>query len=552
MAGPSFKSPDDDVFVGRYVLENNVVSREAVLESLFQIAQERRSGARPGYSRPLGVVLIARGLLTEEDLNAILAARVSPSSAHRLNEAEVGKLLVAGGIMVQEDVDRCVAMQKETRAAGRTPPRLGELVVKRGYVTEQQVMRVLAYQNRALFACVGCGARVTATPPPAGTRYRCKKCGALVAPVEPAKESGPSAPAMREGERGTDAQDEIDIALGSYLRQKRIVRRDQIRECQHLQTEFARYGLVVPLLELLRRVGAVTWNQQHELQQIDFSKLVQGPDWKSQAVPGYRLISRVASGAFASLHIAESLFSKERVAVKVLHTDRATDPKTVQRFDQEGVLLRKFASPHIVRCVDGGSHRGTHYLVMDYLEGRSLAQALSDSGVFPLRAALSATRQIAEALRYLHSEGYLHRDVKPDNAIIDESGKVILCDLGFAMALPETATGGSRAPTVVGTAGYRAPEAVRGEADVKVGSDIYSLGILFFALLTGHEPFAGGSSEECVTDRMAQGAPIPNLMMVQAPVDVIQVVKKMLHSDRAKRYATVVEVIKALDAIKTE
>ena len=230
--------------------------------------------------------------------------------------------------------------------------------------------------------------------------------------------------------------------------------------------------------------------------------------------------------------------------MKILHPERAKDKRAVERFAQEAKLLRRLDHPGIVHAIESGFDRGQYYLVMEYVEGRSLGQALHEGGAFPLRRALFATRQIAEALRYLHAEGTLHRDVKPDNALIDARDRVKLCDLGFAAAIPGLDAG--RASTVVGTTGYISPELLRGDAGVKVGADIYALGILFYALLTGHEPFSGASSEEMVTGQLESGAPVPDLMMVKAPPSVIQFLKKLMHPDRARRFAAIPDVLAAL------
>ena len=540
------KTPQDDSYLARHVLDNNLVSREALLECLFQMAQERKSGA----PRPLGVLLVSRGLLTEGEVSRILSGRERPSGTWSLlSDEKVGNLLVKAGLISRENVEECARIQQEMRAAGRTPPPLGELVVSRGYATEQQVSRALAYQNKILFACGGCGVKVRAAPPPPGNRYRCRSCGGTLAPAEPAVPPGAGPLPLRETERGEDTQFEIDRAVAAYLKQKGQVRRDQLREAQRLQMEIARYGLVVTLLELLRRLGALTWQQQQEIERMDFARIVQHPDWKGQTIPGYRLRSRIASGGFASIWTAETLFDRREVAVKILHPERAKDPRSVARFEWEAMLLRRFDCPHIVRGIDYGFERGQHYIVMEYVEGRSLGQLLSETGAFPVRSAFSAARQVGEALRYLHAEGYLHRDVKPDNALIDGQERVKLCDLGFAVPIPRHADGGPSRPTAVGTPGYISPEALRGEADVKVGADIYALGILLYALLTGHEPFAGASSEEVVTTQIETGMPVPNLMMVDAPPVVILFLKRLLHPDRSRRFGSMNEVLESMDQL---
>lgn len=539
------KSPEDDFFLGRTVLENKSVSREALLECLFMMAQERKAG----LPRPLGVLLVAHGHLTQDELDAVLASRVASSgSSSTLSEAEVGRLLIAAGLISKENIEECVRLQEEIRTSGKSAPPLGELVVHRGYVTEGQVHRVLAYQRKVEFACASCGVKVNTVPPPPGSRYRCKKCGGTMTALGvPAAAATGDALSLKEAERGEDTQNEIDRAAAAFLKQKDLVRRDQLREGQRLQMEFARYGLVVPLLELMRRMGAISLRQAQEIESMDLGKIVRDPDWRAQAIPGYRLISRIASGGFAVIWTAEALFGSGRVAVKVLHPERSKDPRSVARFEWEAMLLRRFNSPRIVRGIDHGFERGSHFMIMEFVDGQSLGQALSEAGAFPVREAVRITRQVAEALSYLHAQGYLHRDVKPDNVLLDSVGNAKLCDLGFAIPIPRHA---AEAPkTAVGTAGYMSPEAMAGKPGVKVGSDIYSLGIHLYALLTGHEPYSGASSQEVVTDQIESGMPVPNLMVVNAPTDVIQLLKKMMHPDPNRRFGSVADVIAAIDRL---
>jgi serine/threonine protein kinase len=115
--------------------------------------------------------------------------------------------------------------------------------------------------------------------------------------------------------------------------------------------------------------------------------------------------------------------------------------------------------------------------------------------------------------------------------------------------IPRHAADKPKAETAVGTVGYMSPEMMSGKTEIKVGADIYSLGIHLFALLTGHEPYSGASSQEVVTDQIESGAPVPNLMVVNAPPGVIQLLKKMMHPDPNRRFASVDDVLKAIDAL---
>jgi serine/threonine-protein kinase len=156
---------------------------------------------------------------------------------------------------------------------------------------------------------------------------------------------------------------------------------------------------------------------------------------------------------------------------------------------------------------------------------------------------------VADALRYVHSEGYLHRDIKPDNVLLDASGRVKLCDFGFAAPMDQASLAGETVGRVEGTRGYLSPERARGEADALVGSDIYALGITLYALLTGYEPFKGASSEEMVTGQIQEGMPVPNLLMVKASPEVVRLLKRMMHPSRAQRFGSAVEVVAAMDQL---
>ena len=522
------KSLEDDFFLGRYLLEHRMVSREILLECLYQVAQDRRAS----HPRPLGVVLIGRGLITEDQLNRILIERVSPSGTWRsLSEVELGRLLVAGGLISRDKVDECLAVQSELQAAKKTVTSLGELVVERGYVTQPQVFRALAYHRQQLFSCPVCGIQVSLAPPPAGQKVSCRKCGGTLNPADRSEAPAPPSEGMlHEGGEEEDIQVEIDRGVAAYLKQKNLVKRELIREGEQLKTEFSRYGLIVPLLEILRRRGALSPTQKQDLELLDFFKIVQDPDWRQQAIPGYRLLKRIASGGFGAIWEAEGRFDHRRVAIKLLHAGREKEKRSVARFQWEALLLRRFLNTHLVRGIDQGVEKERHFIILERVEGCSLGQALAESGPFPVKSALHAGRQVADGIRYLHGEGYVHGDVKPDNAVVDGVGNVKICDLGFTQALASVGAG----------------------AEAEIGADLYSLGVLLYALLTGHDPYAGVTPDERVSDKIESGLPVPNLMLVKAPPTVVRFLKGMMHPDRGKRISRAEDAISGIDRLMAE
>jgi ribosomal protein L37AE/L43A/predicted Ser/Thr protein kinase len=534
----------DDLYIGQELLGTGVVDRDELVDCIIEASRERKGGQ---FGRPLGVVLVDRGLISEGQLASILGKRVNPAGGDvsMISEIALGKLFVASGYATPAQVDDCLGEQKREREAGEPVKRLGELLVERGYSTSQQVMRVLAYQQKRIYECPSCSARYNVASPKAGTVYRCKKCQQELKPVSRGATDAPTQTEdrARATDRSEAEQIELDRAILLYARQKQLARRDILREAEQLQMDIRRYGLVVPVLNILRRLGGISWQQQQEIEKINFAEVIHKPGWGDQAVPGYKLISKIAAGGYATLYTAEPVFGGPKVALKLLHPDRSKQDRAVKRFQREAALLRKFSHENIVRGIDSGEANENHYLVMEYVDGRSLGQRIAEGGAMGVREATAVVRQVADALRYLHTEGYLHRDVKPDNILVTGTGRAVLADLGFAAVIGEAGT------ARVGTEGYISPEQAAG-SEVKVGTDIYALGITYYAMLTGFEPFGATQSEETVASQVEEGMPTPNLMVVQAPAPVVALLRKMMHHDRAKRFKSVQELLAALENVK--
>lgn len=201
----------------------------------------------------------------------------------------------------------------------------------------------------------------------------------------------------------------------------------------------------------------------------------------------YRLYERIGGGGFATVYLARDTRTNEIVAVKVLHQHLAQDAQFIARFRHEAEALQKIP-PHrnIVRLHEFGQQRGTYYLAMDYLEGKDLAQILSERKRLSVNEALNIATQIAQALDVAHRNGLVHRDIKPSNVKITPNGSVKVMDFGIARAAEGTTI--TQSGTLMGTPDYIAPEIWEGKrADIR--ADIYSLGALLYEMLTGSAPF---------------------------------------------------------------
>ena len=250
----------------------------------------------------------------------------------------------------------------------------------------------------------------------------------------------------------------------------------------------------------------------------------------------YEVLRRIARGGMAEVFLARDLLLDRPVALKVLFREFAVDPSFVERFLREAQSAANLSHPNIVGVYDSGESSGTYFIVMEYIEGRSLAQIIRDDGpLSPDRAADVAT-DVASALGFAHRNGVVHRDVKPGNVLISPTGQVKVTDFGIARAV-STQENLTQTGTVMGTATYFSPEQARGEP-VDPRSDVYSLGIVLYEMLTGQPPFAG-DSPVAVAYKHVQETPVPPRQLNPSlPGSLEAVTLKALAKNPANRYAS--------------
>jgi serine/threonine-protein kinase len=235
-----------------------------------------------------------------------------------------------------------------------------------------------------------------------------------------------------------------------------------------------------------------------------------------------------------------------QVAVKILSPQLSADPKFVERFDREAKNAAKLSHRNIVSVYDSGSDGDTHFIVMEYVPGRTLAEILAqDVRLVPERA-VAIARQVCEGLSFAHREGIVHRDIKPGNIMIARDGSAKLMDFGIAAAV--TTDTMAQTQTVMGTATYLSPEQAQGQP-VDQRSDIYSLGVVLYEMLTGKPPFSGDTAAALAYQHV-QEAPTPPSKVAQGiSADLDAVVLRALVKNPANRYATVMEFEGALDRV---
>ncbi|HSS37754.1 MAG TPA: Stk1 family PASTA domain-containing Ser/Thr kinase, partial [Polyangia bacterium] len=256
----------------------------------------------------------------------------------------------------------------------------------------------------------------------------------------------------------------------------------------------------------------------------------------------YKVISRVGSGGMADVYLAEDQLLGRQVAVKLLHHHFAEDQEFVERFRREASSAAGLSHQNIVGIFDRGEWEGTYYIAMEYVAGRSLKTIVREDGPLEPVRAIDIVIQILRGARFAHRRGVVHRDLKPHNVIIDEEGRARVTDFGIARAGASdmTLTG-----SIMGTAQYLSPEQAQGYV-VSGASDLYSIGVILYELLTGVVPFDGETAVAIAFKQVSAQARPPSEVNPSVPPALDVVVLRALAKDPAQRYADADEFIAAL------
>src|SRR5215203_2048726 len=260
----------------------------------------------------------------------------------------------------------------------------------------------------------------------------------------------------------------------------------------------------------------------------------------------YRIIRRLGSGGMADVYCAEDTQLGREVALKLLYRRFAEDSEFVERFRREASSAAGLQHPNVVQVFDRGEWDGTYYIAMEFLEGRNLKQIVRDHGPLEPALAVDIVIQILKAARFAHRRGIVHRDIKPHNVIVDDEGRAKVTDFGIARAGASDMT---ETGSIMGTAQYLSPEQAQGHP-VDARSDLYSIGVVLYELLTGRVPFDAESAVTIALKQVSEEPVRPSELNPAVSDQLEDVVMRALQKDPAYRFADAEEFIRALEAVR--
>ena len=265
-------------------------------------------------------------------------------------------------------------------------------------------------------------------------------------------------------------------------------------------------------------------------------------------VAHYQLLEKLGSGGMGTVYRAWDEQTGQIVAVKILTREYGLDPQALERFKRESLVMSQLRHQNIVKCYETGDDNGRLYIAMEYVEGIDLGGILKTIGRLELATAVTVARAIAEALRYIHSQGLVRNDIKPGNVMLNKNGNIYLMDFGIAK---QASVEGDRqsitfAGTIVGTPFYMSPEQFQ-DLPVDARSDIYSFGIVFYEMLTGQLPFKGDSLPQTIAAHLHQSPQPPAQLVAGLPGEIDQVVLRCLEKDPSVRFQNADDLLAELN-----
>jgi serine/threonine-protein kinase len=329
-------------------------------------------------------------------------------------------------------------------------------------------------------------------------------------------------------------------ALDESALEKSVIRRglatpQEVEYCKKQRERIAREKGEAPgLLQVLIAARALTESQARRL----FQERTTTEPQKNLEIPGYQILDRLGKGSMGAVYKARQISVDRVVAIKVLLDQLSQNREFIKRFDREAKIAAKLSHNNVVNAIDAGEINGRFYFVMEYVEGDTIKDYLEKGRIFDEKTALRIVIAVAEALQHAHSRGLIHRDIKPENVILTKDGGVKLADLGLARLTSDEKWAMAEAGMAIGTPYYISPEQVRGQVDVDIRADIYSLGATLYHMVTGQVPYTGDTPNDVMKKHVDKNVLLvpPDHLNTSLSSGLGEVVETMMAKNREERY----------------
>ena len=266
-------------------------------------------------------------------------------------------------------------------------------------------------------------------------------------------------------------------------------------------------------------------------------------------IGGYKLIRRIGEGGMGEVYLAEQLTMHRTVALKILHGKWADDEEFRKRFLLEARAVGKLSHQNLIQVFDVGKYQGLYYFSMEFIDGVTVDDLIRHDGQIPVEKAVDICLQVCKALTYLATHSIVHRDIKPANIMLTKEGQVKLGDFGFIQSAFDAEL--MQEGTTIGTPDYISPEQARGERNLDVRSDIYSLGATLFHMLAG-KTFFSGSCSKVMRDHIETEPPKLDALRKDLPPELVRIIAKMTAKQPIDRHQSPEEIIKDLDLLRLD
>ena len=358
---------------------------------------------------------------------------------------------------------------------------------------------------------------------------------------------------------GASARHSVETLIGRAAVERGMATRDQVLAAFEVLKAFPKEERAANFVKVFVKRGVLTVEQIEQLrgwvseEESPSSKSASGmaaPAVSSaKMIPGYEIIKKLGAGAMGTVVLAKQLSLDRLVAIKMLPKKFASDAQYIDRFYKEGRAAARLNDPNIVGAYDvGQAPGGEYFFVMEFIDGDTVFDRIQAKRRIPEREAIHIARQAASALKHAHAKGFIHRDVKPKNLMINKGGVVKLADLGLARAGGDTEAANEEKGKIFGTPYYISPEQIRAK-DVTPATDIYGLGATLYHMVTGRVPFDGTAPKEVMQKHLRDALVPPDQIATDLSGGISMIIEMMMAKDPRERYHSADDLIEDLDHV---